>query len=404
MSRANDGRERSDVRVLLLCALASLFEGLDNQSMGVAAPRLVPEFGLSASLVSIVFSATTAGLFVGAALGGRFADRYGRTATLTVSLFLFGICSLLTSVSIGVKTLVVARLLTGLGLGGAMPNFIALASEATHDSKRLSTVTLVMAGMPAGGLLAGLIALAQTIGWSWRVIFYVGGIGPLLLALWMYRYRHEIHSRTHARAPARAPRLEPAVNILFGSDQALTTLALWGGFFFTQLVLLLVLNWLPSLFVGLGFSQQQASLASMCFNLGGACGAGLLGRLHAGSHRRAWAVFIYIAIAVAWSVLPHVGHDFVLAAAACAFAGIFTVGAQLILFALAPLYYPAATRGTGVGAAVAVGRLGSVAGPLYAGALLAAGGSGATVLLGIVPFIAIGGAATVALTFRPQES
>ena len=84
MSRANDGRERSDVRVLLLCALASLFEGLDNQSMGVAAPRLVPEFGLSASLVSIVFSATTAGLFVGAALGGRFADRYGRTATLTV--------------------------------------------------------------------------------------------------------------------------------------------------------------------------------------------------------------------------------------------------------------------------------------------------------------------------------
>jgi len=142
----------------------------------------------------------------------------------------------------------------------------------------------------------------------------------------------------------------------------------------------------------------------MCFNLGGACGAGLLGRLHAGSHRRASAVFIYVAIAAAWSVLPHVGHDFALAAAACALAGIFTVGAQLILFALAPLYYPAATRGTGVGAAVAVGRLGSVAGPLYAGALLAAGGNGATVLLGIIPFIAIGGAATLALTYRPQES
>src|SRR5581483_10391367 len=180
-------------------ALASLFEGLDTQSMGVAAPRLVPEFGLSPSLISILFSATTAGLFVGAALGGRFADRYGRSATLTVSLLLFGICSLATSLSIGVKTLLLARLLTGLGLGGAMPNFISLASESVQGSRRIWVVTLVMAGMPAGGALAGLIALAQAIGWTWRDIFYVGGIWPVLLALWLLRYRHHTEARTRAR-------------------------------------------------------------------------------------------------------------------------------------------------------------------------------------------------------------
>jgi AAHS family 3-hydroxyphenylpropionic acid transporter len=82
---------------------------------------------------------------------------------------------------------------------------------------------------------------------------------------------------------------------------------------------------------------------------------------------------------------------------------VFIVGAQLILFALAPLYYQGATRGTGVGAAVAVGRLGSVFGPLYAAALLAGGGGSATVLLGILPFVACGGAAAYALTWRTQR-
>jgi AAHS family 3-hydroxyphenylpropionic acid transporter len=387
--------------VLLICALAALLEGLDNQSMGVAAPRLVPEFGLSPSLASIIFSATTAGLFVGAAWGGRLADRYGRSWTLKVSLLLFGLCSFLTAVSIGAKTLFAARLLTGLGLGGAMPNFIALASEATHRSKRLASVTLIMAGMPTGGLIAGLLALGQVVGLSWRIIFYVGGIAPILLALWIQRQGPAAESG--ALTPASSTRaLEPVSSVLFRSGRAFTTLSLWGGFFFTQLVLLLLLNWLPSLFVGLGFSQAKASLASMCFNLCGAAGAWFLGRLHAGARRREWVVLTYLAIALSCAVLPRAGQDFVLAAIACGVAGIFTVGAQLILFALAPLYYPTPVRGTGVGAAVAVGRLGSVVGPLYAGALLAAGGGSATVLLGIVPFILIGGAAAVALTWCPQ--
>jgi AAHS family 3-hydroxyphenylpropionic acid transporter len=91
---------------------------------------------------------------------------------------------------------------------------------------------------------------------------------------------------------------------------------------------------------------------------------------------------------------------FSLAALACGLAGVFIVGAQLILFALAPLYYERSMRGTGVGAAVSVGRLGSVVGPLFASALLAGGATSETVLLGIVPFVIIGGGAALALTWR----
>jgi MFS transporter, AAHS family, 3-hydroxyphenylpropionic acid transporter len=192
------------------------------------------------------------------------------------------------------------------------------------------------------------------------------------------------------------------MSVLFGERRARTTWMLWGGFFFTQLALLLMLIWLPSLIVGLGFSGAQASFASMGFNLGGAIGSTALGRLHAGRRRRLWVVVTYAAVVAALIVLPFSGRIFWLAAAMGTIAGIFIIGAQLILFALAPLYYPRATRGTGVGAAVAVGRLGSVLGPLYAGALLSGGGGSGRVLLGIVPFVAIAGTTAFALTSRPQ--
>jgi AAHS family 3-hydroxyphenylpropionic acid transporter len=168
------------------------------------------------------------------------------------------------------------------------------------------------------------------------------------------------------------------------------------------LVLLLMLNWLPTLILGLGFTRSEASWAAVCFNLGGSAGAGLLGRLHAGRHRRFWVAITYGAIALALAAVSTVGKTFYVAAAACAVAGVFIIGAQLILFALAPLYYNKSIRGTGVGASVSMGRLGSVVGPLFAGALLAGGGGSATVLLGILPFVAIAGGAAFALSRRNQ--
>ena len=175
------------------------------------------------------------------------------------------------------------------------------------------------------------------------------------------------------------------------------------GFFFTQLVLYLMLNWLPSLMIGLGFTRSQASWTSVCFNLGGAAGAGFLGKLHAGKHRRQWVIVTYAGMAAALTAVASINRGFAVAILACALAGVFIVGAQLILFALAPLYYKKAIRGTGVGSAVAVGRLGSVVGPLFAGVLLAGGGSSATVLLAIVPFVLLGGSAAFGLTWRSES-
>ena len=230
--------------------------------------------------------------------------------------------------------------------------------------------------------------------WSgWRTLSFVSGLLAVELALGssvavLAGYTFTAHIAQHLLLMVIAPPLgalaeiQSVSSVLFGERRARTTWMLWGGFFFTQLVLLLMLNWLPSLMVGLGFTGAQASFASMGFNLGGAIGSTALGRLHAGRHRRFWVVLTYAAVVAALIV--------------------FIVGAQLILFALAPLYYGRANRGTGVGAAVAVGRLGSIVGPLYAGALLSGGGGSARVLTGIVPFVAIAGTAAFALCSRPQ--
>jgi AAHS family 3-hydroxyphenylpropionic acid transporter len=387
----------SRAATLGLCAAAALFEGFDNQSIGVAAPRLTIEFALTATEKGLILSAAPFALFIGAAIGGRAADLLGLHRTLILSLLLFGLCSLLTAVAGSADSLLAARLLTGLGLGGALPAFIALSSEAARPLVRLSTVTAVMAAMPLGGAIAALIALGEGLGWSWRSIFLMGGIGPLLVAMLIWRM---FAGSNQARSHGEPARVESMAKTLFAAGRAPTTLLLWTAFFFTQSILQLMLNWLPSLIVGLGFSHGQASWASIWFNVCGSLGSIFLARRYAGSRRRVWVVLTYLGMVGALLAVPAVGRVFSLAALACGLAGGLIVGAQLLLFALAPLYYRPGMRGTGVGAAVSAGRLGAVVGPVFASMVLAGGGTSATVVLGIVPFVVIGGGAALLLTWR----
>ena len=367
---------------------------------------LFREFSVAPSQAGIIFSSATFGLFFGAAIGGRVADHIGRQKTLTISLMLFGLCSLLTAASGSSRMVLISRLLTGLGCGGAMPAFISMASEAVESNRRLAAVTLVMAALPLGGALAGVMALGDTLGWGWRPIFVVGGIAPIAVALaLLVTFHRSPQARGAQPQDQRTSRTVPISTVLWAGRTGATTL-LWIGFFFTQLVLFLMVNWLPSLIIGLGFTRSEASLASIGFNLAGCLGAASLGRFHAGPRRRLWVILTYGGIAVALLGLLAMsasGRAFSVAIIASSLAGVFIVGAQLILFALAPLYYTAANRGTGVGAAVAVGRLGSVAGPLLASAVLTAGNGSAAVLAAILPFVILAGAAALGLTWQAQS-
>ncbi|CAN0645100.1 MULTISPECIES: 3-(3-hydroxy-phenyl)propionate transporter MhpT [Burkholderia] len=382
-----------------LCFAIALLEGLDLQSVGVAAPRMAHEFGLSVSQMGLAFSAGTFGLLPGAMLGGWLADRVGRKHVLIASVCLFGLLSIATAQVSSFAMLVAVRALTGLGLGGAMPNLIALSSEAVDARSRSSAVAVMYCGIPFGGVIASLIGVLLAGDTEWRHIFYVGGVGPLLLAPLLLALLPESRAFLDVSASGAA---RPSVGqTLFGGSRTGTTLALWLSYFCTLIVLYFLLNWLPSLMAAKGLARSQAGIVQIFFNIGS--GLGVLGIGMSMDRLRPSRVVggMYAGIVLSLAALAVAPGLLWLSAAAFA-AGMFVVGGQSVLYALAAIYYPTAMRGTGVGSAVAVGRLGSVVGPLAAAELLAMGRSASVVIGASIPVTLVAAVAALMLIRRPQ--
>ena len=137
---------------LALCFCAAITEGIDLQSMGIAAAGIAAEFHLSNEL-GTVLAASPLGLFFGAFLGGRVADSWGRRNALIASIVAFGLFQLATPWAPGFTGLVAIRFLCGVGLGGAFPNLIALTAEASGGRNNILNVVITTAGMPLGGAL-----------------------------------------------------------------------------------------------------------------------------------------------------------------------------------------------------------------------------------------------------------
>jgi AAHS family 3-hydroxyphenylpropionic acid transporter len=167
-------------RTIGLCFLVTLMEGLDLQASGIAAQGIAAAFELDKLHMGWVFSAGVFGLLPGAFVGGWLADRIGRKRVLMVSVALFGLFSLVTAMAWDVNSLLVARGLTGVGLGAALPNLIALTSEVAGPRLRGMAVSLMYCGVPLGAAVAASIGIAQLAG-GWQVVFYVGGLVPLLI-------------------------------------------------------------------------------------------------------------------------------------------------------------------------------------------------------------------------------
>ncbi|WP_321950126.1 3-(3-hydroxy-phenyl)propionate transporter MhpT [Burkholderia cenocepacia] len=392
--------EKSTVATTLaLCFAIALLEGLDLQSVGVAAPRMAREFGLSVSQMGIAFSAGTFGLLPGAMLGGRLADRVGRKRVLIASTVLFGLLSIATAQVSSFAMLVVVRVLTGIGLGGAMPNLIALSSEAVEPRSRSSAVATMYCGIPFGGVIASLIGVLLAGDTEWRHIFYVGGLGPLLLVPLLVWCLPE--SRAYLDVAGTQAARASVARTLFGDGRTTSTLALWVSYFCTLIVLYFLLNWLPSLMAARGLDRAHVGLVQIAFNVG--AGFGALGIGAALDRMRASRVVggMYVGIVLSLAALAAAPGFASLAAAAFA-AGMFVVGGQSVLYALAAMYYPTAMRGTGVGSAVAVGRLGSVVGPLAAATLLAAGRSAPVVIGASIPVTLVAAVAALLLIRRPR--
>ncbi len=389
---------------IALCLLVAFCEGIDLQAAGITAAGIAAEFRPTADQFGTFFSASTFGLFFGALIGGRLADSVGRKSVLVISVGLFGLFSVLTALAPSVAMLTGARMLTGLGLGGALPMIIALVSENAPAGRQSASVAMVYAATPFGGAFASLVSSLTTAD-HWRWIFLLGGALPLLLTPLLGAKLPESLAFRELGGTASAPGNSPAMPqrgsfaAIFADGRARSTVLLWVSFFLGLLLLYLLLNWLPTLLVSDGMTRVQATGAQIGFNIGGALAAVLIGHLLRGRLRNAAIIVTFVALPILLVTLAKAPAELEVIVVTVFLLGGSVVAAQAFLYAMAPVAYPTSIRGVGVGAAIAVGRIGSIVGPKLGGALKAAGHGPSQLLMDLLPLVIAGSACALALAW-----
>lgn len=391
---------RSGRVTVLLCFLVALIEGFELQAAGMAAPGLGPAMSLSPSQLSWFFAASTVGMLLGAYSGGVISDRRGRKFVLLVSVVAFGLFTLLTGLATSYAWLVAARFLTGVGLGGALPMIIALAAE-NNPAKSARSVALTYSGTPLGGALAGAVYANST---DWQIIFFVGAALPLLVAPLIAIFMPDSRPQAHAAASTSQKANTSATDALFADGRLPLTLVLWVSFFLGLLLLYLMMNWTPMLLDMRGFSRPQIAAFQIVLNVSGALCCMFGGRWLDGPYRAHVAAAAFLAIAVFLYLIGQIPPQlaYILPIAVGFGAGLLL--SQSVLYALSSALYPPMHRGAGIGAAVSMGRAGSVAGPLVGGAMLSFGLAPPMLLVALIPGVVISGGGVLYLMARTERS
>ena len=384
------------VRLLLTCAAVLFVDGFDTQAIGYVAPALIREWGIGRAALGPVFSAGLFGLMLGALVFGPLADRIGRKWIIVASTLAFAIGTLATVWVSDASGLLIVRLLTGFGLGGAMPNAISLTSEYSPRRRRATRVMTMFAGFSVGAALGGLLAAAMIPAYGWRSVFLLGGAAPLLLVPFLAARLPEsvrflaLRGDAQVRVAALLARVAPKVvqppgtvfavheeslpglpvSQLLRAGRAPATLLLWVVFFMSLLDLYFLSNWLPTVLSDLGASVSLAAVIGAMLQIGGVVGTITLGRVIDRFSFRALAL-TYAVAAVAVAAIGVSTGSVALAGLAIFAAGFCIVGGQIAANALAAQFYPTAIRASGVGWCLGIGRVGSIVGPLVGGMLLA---------------------------------
>jgi AAHS family 4-hydroxybenzoate transporter-like MFS transporter len=392
--------------VIILCGLVVLLDGLDTQVIGYLGPALSAEWNIPRAQLGPVFSASQVGLVAGLLVIGAISDRIGRRQSIIVSVVLFGFFTLLTAFAQGVTDLMVYRLLAGIGLGGAMPNALALTGEYCPKRLRATLVIIMFCGFSLGSIVGGVIAATLLDSLGWRAVFLIGAILPMLLLPVLIVKLPESLQFLLLASGSRAPRVRRALGILqkinpqlagsvelqvqlepvakvpvtdlFSAGRTRGTLMLWVVFFMNLMVFYFLQSWLPTLFADTGLSQQSAVLMSTLISVGGIVAGIVSGPLMDRYNAYKVMALLYLGGSLLVAAIGVAGPA---ALAWVTFgAGFCVSGGQKSINALAVIFYPTQVRSTGVGWALGIGRFGSILGPVLAGGLLSWGWTTASLL------------------------
>ncbi|MDT3714474.1 aromatic acid/H+ symport family MFS transporter [Pseudomonas soli] len=383
-------------RLLLLLILLLVTDGYDAQVLGYVIPALAQDWGLEKAAFGPVFSANLLGLTVGSLAVTPLADRFGVRRVLLCCVLLYASLTLLMVFATSLDSLMLARFLCGIGMGGAMPSAMALMADYAPPRLRTLMVTLAACGFSLGGAAGGFVAAGFIDHYGWQAVFLAGGVAPLLLFPFLALFLPESLPRLLRDAPpyARLQRVtarllpgwqvpaariatdEPAdskltVVALFREGFARPTLLLWSTFFVSLILLYFMISWLPSLLQESGLALNQANLMTSLFLFAGTFGAVCLAWCADRMANKAHLLAGVLLGAALFSVLVGINHDDPRWLVPSVFAaGFCIIGGQLTLNAFVSNFYPAQVRATGTGWALGVGRFGSILGPLLGSLLL----------------------------------
>ena len=389
---------RFQLMIVALCFLIVAIDGFDTASIGFIAPFVRAHWQLSPAQFAPVFGAGLAGLMAGALVFGPLGDRFGRKRLLLACVLGFGIASAASAWSAGLQELTLWRFVTGLGLGGAMPNAITLTSEYCPSKRRSFLVTTMFCGFTIGSALGGLVAAVLIEHFNWRAVLFTGGGVPLLL-LPLLAWKLPESVRYLVTASKRADlvkhllaRIAPhedlshatfiashgktvgsPISHLFRAKLLRGTLLLWLTFFMSLLVIYLLSSWLPMLLHTIGLTLRTSALVTAMFQLGGTLGAIVLGWLMDRFNPHHVLALSYAMAGVCTAAIGSLTATPWFAALALFATGFCLSGSQVGANALSAMFYPTDCRATGVRWANAIGRSGSVVGSLAGGAMLGAG-------------------------------
>ena len=380
-------------RILFWCTLIIIFDGYDLVIYGVVLPILMQQWQLDPVTAGALGSTALFGMMIGAMLLGTLSDRFGRKKMIVLCIVLFSGFTALNGFAQTPLQFGVMRFIAGLGIGGVMPNVVALMSEYSPRRIRSTLVAVMFSGYAIGGMLSAVLGIWIVPQFGWQVMFYLAVIPLLLLPLiwtqlpdsvaFLVRQGKIAEARKVLAALTGKPlpddaelavhqpqKTEQSLAALFSNNRALSTLMFFQAFFMCLLMVYGLGSWLPKLITMAGYGFGSSLMFLLFLNIGGIIGAIGGGWLSDRFHPRPVLMLFFTLAAVSLALLGFKSHVAVLYFLVTV-AGATTIGSQILLYAYVAQFYPTAIRSTALGWSSGVGRIGAILGPVLGGALLA---------------------------------
>ena len=384
--------------VCSLCFLVVLFDGFDLTIAGVALPKIADFLHAKPGALGLALAAGQIGPVFGAFILGSLADRFGRKWMLLLSGLIFAVFTGLTVTITGVQYLALYRFLAGVGLGGAVPNALTFGSEYAPTRLRSTLIATMYAGVPAGAMIGGLSAAWLIPHLGWQSLFVLGAAVPIIICIVMATFLPEslefLVRRSTDKAQIRkiVSRISPAlgndqevqfvsggkklpgvpVKHLFMEGRAAATIVWWIICVLSTYMVWILVSWATTLLRNSGATVLQYSFGFAAIMLGNIVAAVFVGRLmdKVNPFRVLQIGFVLAFIALTTFGLAAASHSLLVIVLVSFVCGLFINGAQAGVLAAATTAYPPAIRGTGIGWAYAIAKMGGVGAPAVGGFLL----------------------------------